>query len=107
MKVSEQEFIKDFEYEFSVGAPTLEYEGSLRDFARQFEVPRPRTRADMNRRLTKQISDSYLAKTCAMRFWPKGKKELAKILAVDKEMFDASEGYRSIVFSMAAEEIRN
>lgn len=103
MKVSEQDFRKSFEYEFSVGAPSMAYEGSLRDFARDFDVARPRTRAEMNKLLTKSLSGSIFANQSAMRFWPTGRKELAKIIPVDLDMFKSSEEYRSIVFSMAME----
>lgn len=103
MKVSEQEFRKSFEYEFSVGKPSIRYEGSLRDFAREFGVPRPRTRADMQRLMNQKTSGFFQLNYSAMLFWPIGRKDLAKTVPVDKERFKSSEEYRSIVFAMAME----
>lgn len=57
----------------------------------------------MQRLLNQKTSGFFQISQSAMLFWPIGRKELAKTVPVDIEMFKSSEEYRSIVFSMAME----
>ncbi|HCF3716557.1 TPA: hypothetical protein NID03_003066 [Pseudomonas aeruginosa] len=105
MKISEEEFKKRFDFDISEGDASLDYDGSLTQFAQDFGVSRPRSREEMRKRLNSMMADSPLIQfqlqSHALRFWPIGDKGSAKIVPIDISLFEKSDEYRSIIFELA------
>ncbi|WP_368655393.1 hypothetical protein ABRY94_11720 [Castellaniella ginsengisoli] len=96
--MTDEEFREKYDIEFSVGNPTMHWNGTIREFNDQYGL-HVRSRKQLDVLFERFVRDSPLVGDASILVTAKNKKKDQIVLPVhDRAMFDSNVEYRKIIY---------